>query len=155
MYHLWPDARMAEDLVGACVCSQFRQGCASSTFWKVIADVYQNFFNSPDKSWCGSAKYYKIQEGSLMLMYLLLSCVITVKWISQLGMSSNFGKTCSISCFQAICLHCKMRTWGLWTLFISWNLLATVNQWLICKGEDARSLTLTCVFFQTKHPITA
>lgn len=155
MYHLWADVCMAEDLVGGSVCSQFPQVCVSSTLWKVIADVPQNFLHSLDKSRCGSAKYYKIQEGSLMLMCSWPHCVITVKWISQLGMSSNFGKACSISCFQAICLHFKMRTWGLWTLFISWNLLAIVNQWLICKGEDARSLALTCVFVQTKHPITA
>lgn len=64
-----------------------------------LADVHQNFFHSPDKSQCRSAKYYKIQEGSLMIVYSWLRCVITVKWISQLGMSSNFGKACSISCF--------------------------------------------------------
>lgn len=38
-------------------------------------------------------------------MYSWLRCVITVKWISQLGLSSNFGKACSISCLRAICLH--------------------------------------------------
>lgn len=76
-----------------------------STLRKVVADVHHNFFHSPDKSCCGSARYYKIQEGSLKLMYSWLCCVITVKWISQLGMSSNFGKACSISCLQAICLH--------------------------------------------------
>jgi len=118
---------MAEDLVGGCVCSQFLQRCVSSTLWKVVADVHRDFFHSPDKSLCGIAKYYKTQEGSLMLVCSWLPSVITVKGISQLGMSSNLGKACSISCFQAICLRFKMRTWRLWTLFISWNFLATVN----------------------------